>query len=104
MRTLGQTALRLKEIYNDYPTRKEAALALGVSQTRIFILCRKLGITKWDMNPRKYSTAAKHDIYICKQCNLPFPVSKYLKSPHVFCTKKCQGKYVGTHYGFGSKK
>jgi hypothetical protein len=102
-RELGDTARKLKETYEQYPTIKAAADALKVSSPRIGVLCKKLGITKWN-HPRRPETAAKVNVFICKNCEWPFSVPKYIKSPHTFCSKKCQGEYAGKHYGFGKEQ
>ena len=107
-RQLGETARKLKETYEQYPTIRAAAEALKVSPPRIGVLCKKLGITKWS-HPRRPETAATMNEYICQnpECDKPegrFFVPKYIKGPHTFCSKKCQGQYAGKYYGFGKEK
>jgi Zn-dependent peptidase ImmA (M78 family) len=102
MYTLGETAIKLKETYENYKTMRDAAKALNVSPERIRVLCQKLNITKWTQKPRKQKTAAKLKTYICEECGESFTPPSYQKGPHRFCHKKCQGKNLAKRYGFGS--
>jgi hypothetical protein len=104
MRELGPTAIKLRETYDNYSTRKEAAEALGVSTMRVFVLGKKLNITKWDMPLRRPETAAKLNTFICENCKEEFHVRKYSRSPHRFCSKKCQGQALAKKCGFGVKR
>jgi hypothetical protein len=104
MRKLGDTAIKLRDTQEQYPTIKAAAEALGVSTARISALCKKLGITRWSNKPRPPSTAAKPIIKVCKQCQIEFPVSRSIKRPGDFCGDRCKGIYAGKHYGFGKNK
>ena len=94
---LGETAIKLRDTYEQYKTLKEAAEALGISTARASTLCKKLGITKWNRKPRGPETAAKPKLHECKQC-------QKLTSNKIFCSQECMGVFVGKHYGFGANK
>lgn len=98
MYKLGPTAMKLKDTYDQYNTMKDAADALGVSEMRIWVLCNKLGIDKW----RAKSRDAKPTYHVCENCHEEFSVPRYVKRPARFCSKKCQGKFIGKTYGWGS--
>jgi len=100
MYKLGMTAEKLRVTYDSYKTAREAAAALGVSSTRILILAKKLGITKWN-HPRSEGARAIASKHICAYCKHEFEVPSYLIAPHKYCSKRCQGKDLGEKHGFG---
>jgi hypothetical protein len=95
MYKLGKTAIWLQENYDKYPTRKEAAKAIEVSETRLFQLCQKLNITKWNKPPRIKVNPRPLKMNICEQCGAETINLR-------FCSKQCQGKYTAAHYGWGT--
>jgi hypothetical protein len=104
-RELGGTAKALLENYQQYSTGKDAAIALKVSPVRIYILSRKLGITKWN---RKFPRKATLVTLECTNCGKLFErrkssVNKTKTGAH-FCSKECQGRLLGKQYGFGSRQ
>jgi len=102
VRAMGSTAMKLLDTYEQYGTLKDAAKALGVSAMRVAVLRDKLGIDKWRAKPRGEKTRAKPRIEMCEECHQEFKIPKYRKAPGRFCSKTCQGKYLGRNYGFGT--
>jgi len=102
MYKLGKTATTFLENYNKYKTRKEAAEALGVSTTRILYLCRKYNITKWDIKDYRTDNLSKLSSYTCENCKKIFMRPSSSGKPNRFCSKKCQGEYIGKKYGFAA--
>jgi transposase-like protein len=92
-REMGEVAQKLLLNYDKYDTGKEAAIALGVSSPRIYVLCQKLGIRKWSQDhPKK----AKLTQFVCETCGQTFS----RKRAELFCSRKCLGSYAGKNYGF----
>lgn len=82
-------------------TQTEAAEYLGVSKQYVFQLTRRFGITKWRQKNRIHKEI-KLAQAVCQQCEEVFykPINN---NPNTFCSKKCQGKWLGTHHGFKKK-
>ncbi len=96
-RTLGENAEKLKSIVNLCDTGIEAAKLLGISAPRVYQLADKLGITKWKQkNPKKAALITA----VCKECGKEFQRRKIYKMKNIFCSKICQGKFIGRNYGF----
>ena len=94
--------VRLLSIVDECKTQKEAALKLGASEQYIYLLTRELGITKWRQKNREHRKI-KTEERICEECGEVFTRKLLNKNPGRFCSKKCQGRWLGKTYGFNSK-
>jgi hypothetical protein len=90
---------RLFQIVDQCKTQREAAGKLGASEQYIYLLTRKYGITKWRQKNRKH-VLLKTEKRICEECGEVFTRLVVNKSPGRFCSKKCQGKWLGRTHGF----
>jgi len=92
---------RLLEIVDECKTQREAASRLGASEQYIYLLTRELGITKWRQKNRIHNKV-KTEEKICEECGEVFTLKLLNKNPGRFCSKKCQGKWLGKTHGFNS--
>ncbi len=90
---------KLLEIVDDCKTQKEAAKRLNTSEPYIYLLTQELGITKWRQKNRVYVKPEK-DKLICEECGEYFFKKSSSNRKGRFCSKKCQGKWLGKTYGF----
>ena len=90
---------RLFAIVDECDTQREAARLLGASEQYIYTLTRKYGITKWRQKNRVH-TQTKRETKICEECGEAFVRLILNDNPGRFCSKKCQGRWVGLHFGF----
>ncbi len=97
-----ETRNRLVAIVEECKTQREASARLGVSEQYVSILARQLGISKWRQKNRKYKEL-KEERKICSECGEAF-TKLANNNPARFCSKKCQGRWLGKNYGFGSRK
>lgn len=54
---------------------------------------------------KEYKFQLYHDLVECKQCHFYFLANRKSveNRGRYFCSKTCQGKYIGEHYGVGTK-
>jgi len=93
---------RLPLIIDQCKTQREAAELLGASVWYIYYLTRRLGITKWRQKNREYKPIPT-ERKICQECGEVFTYLPISRNPGRFCSKKCQGKWLGRNYGFKKK-
>jgi len=94
---------QLLSIVDKCKTQREAALYLNANKQYIYRLTRELGITKWRQKNRIHKPEATKKCF-CEECGEVFVVSSNRNNPARFCSKKCQGHWLGNNYGFNSKK
>ena len=94
---------RLFAIIDECDTQREAAHRLNASEQYVYILTRRYGITKWRQKNRKHSEIKKES-KICEECGESFVRLVLNQSPGRFCSKKCQGKWLGKNHGFKKKE
>jgi len=92
---------QLLSIVDECKTQKEASIRLNACEQYIATLTRELGITKWRQKNRIYKRI-KIETKICEECGEVFTKKIFSNNPGRFCSKKCQGKWLGKTYGFGN--
>jgi formylmethanofuran dehydrogenase subunit E len=90
---------RLLDIVDKYETQRDAAKALNSSEQYIYRITKELGIVKWRQHNRHH-LRTKTETKICEGCGEFFQRKMVNKSPGRFCSKKCQGKWLGKSHGF----
>lgn len=94
---------RLLAIVDECDTQREAAKKLGTYDQYVQVLTRRCGITKWRQKNRilkNIKTVNK----VCEECGEAFTREAYRNSrPYRFCSKKCQGHWLGKNFGFRKK-
>jgi formylmethanofuran dehydrogenase subunit E len=95
--------VKLLEIVDECKTQREAARKLKASEQYIYRLTRELGITKWRQKNRVHAPI-KGIEKICEECGEVFIKRSANNNPGRFCSKKCQGRWLGKNYGFKHKK
>jgi endogenous inhibitor of DNA gyrase (YacG/DUF329 family) len=97
------TRERLLAIVDECDTEREAARRLGTYEEYIYVLTRRCGITKWRQKNRTLKSI-KTVNKICEECGEMFTrETRYNNRPCRFCSKKCQGHWLGKTYGFKKK-
>jgi hypothetical protein len=92
---------QLLAIVDECDTQREAARRLGTYEEYVQVLTRRCGITKWRQNNRilkSFKTVSK----VCEECGEVFTREKQNR-PGRFCSKKCQGHWLGKNFGFKKK-
>lgn len=90
---------RLFEIIDECKTQREAARRLDACEQYIYLLCRQNGITKWRQKKRIHKDIPKKT-KICEECGEVFTKAALNNNPNRFCSKKCQGRWLGKNHGF----
>jgi formylmethanofuran dehydrogenase subunit E len=90
---------RLFAIVDQCDTQREAARLLGATEQYISTLAKTYGITKWRQANRVH-TKIKQEQKICEECGEVFTRLVLNQSPGRFCSKKCQGRWLGKNHGF----
>jgi hypothetical protein len=107
---LGMSRQRIFHVLKDYGWNKERVKR--VETAHVERRCPVCGKAKGKRNVVcKGCSAATHHLVIagyCKWCRRKIVVMKryvdYVTRPAEFCSKRCQGKYMGRHFGFGNKE
>ena len=77
---------------------KEVAKMLNATETYICILSKRFGVNKFRNKNRKH-TRFKTEKRICQECGEMFVRLVINNNPARFCSKKCQGRWLGRNYG-----
>ena len=93
---------QLLDVVDDCKTQRDAAQKLGASEQYIYTLTRQLGITKWRQKNRVH-VPLKTVECVCEECGKTFTKYALNNAPGRFCSKKCQGRWLGRNHGFKKK-
>ena len=93
---------RLLAIVDECDTQREAAKRLEACEQYVCVLAKRYGITKWRQKNRIH-TKIKSETKVCEECGEAFNRLILNHNPARFCSKKCQGHWLGKNYGFKKK-